>query len=355
MLFTYTVASRMDLPMARKQFLPVARRFARDTVARYAREQGKMRWCDKSLPSCEYADLLLDIFPRSRFLCLYRNCFDSVASLAEATYWDRSAFGVDKYTRVYTSNNVAAYCAYWADKTEQILTFESRYPQKCWRLRYEDLVTSPTEILPAMFDEFLGLSWHMDEQDRSALFSRQAADGPGDLKVRFTTDFVSSSIGRGWTVPDHLLPDPLRTRIVALEQQLGYTARQSAEVGAEVTTPGRLPLEIRKLITKSYSSTFTQRRSGTIIPSSFSKVAIASAAGDWRFVVDLSARQLSPEGETNCVLTTDLPTLLDMIEGDCNPATAAQQGRVIVHDGTNPLAFRELLEILDAVIPVVRG
>ena len=63
----------------------------------YLARRGKRLLIDKSLNTAHYADLLLDIYPSARFVCLYRYPMDVIASGMEACPWGLGGYGFDPY------------------------------------------------------------------------------------------------------------------------------------------------------------------------------------------------------------------------------------------------------------------
>ncbi len=187
---------------------------------RYLAGRGKPRWCDKSLDSLYNARLLADLYPQARFVCLYRHCMDVIASGAEACPWGVSRFGFDPYVAQVPGNTVAAIGAYWIDCAQAMLDFEQQQPGRCFRLRYEDLVTVP-EHKTAELLAFLGAA--PAPGITSACFAApHEGDGPGDEKIWFTTRVSADAVGRGVRVPAAALPDPLRAAINEVLGALGY-------------------------------------------------------------------------------------------------------------------------------------
>src|SRR5580693_2077788 len=103
--------------------------------------EGKSRYCDKSLGAAPQARLLLQVWPGARFICLYRHPMDVIASGLEASPWGLTGFGFDRYAAQSPANAVLALARFWADHTAAIQAVEARYPDRCHRVRYEDLVT----------------------------------------------------------------------------------------------------------------------------------------------------------------------------------------------------------------------
>ncbi len=63
------------------------------TFGSYLVRMGKARWCEKSLGSAESASRFLDLFPKARFICLYRHCMDVIDSALEACPFGLRGYG----------------------------------------------------------------------------------------------------------------------------------------------------------------------------------------------------------------------------------------------------------------------
>lgn len=212
--FAFASTGASDDGVARERARDLCRRLADETAGEYAKARGKSRWCDKSLPSIDYADSLLEVFPSAQFFCLYRECTDTVASAIEACPWGFNGYGFDPYVRSSPTNFVLPLASYWADKAETLNRFEQAHGNLCHRVRYEDLVQRPLEVMNRAF-EFLGCAGlGLDELNGLFRLNRELA--VGDYKTRFTQRFETSSVGRGWRVPIELIPPPLQVRIDAL-------------------------------------------------------------------------------------------------------------------------------------------
>jgi hypothetical protein len=199
----------------------------------YLRRRGKRRWCDKSLDSHMNADLLIQAYPKAKFICLYRHCMDVIASGVEACPWGVSRFGFDPYVAQYSGNSVAAIGAYWMSCAQTIMKFEEEHPSSCHRIRYEDLVTAPEQIVAAMFD-FLEVPRVPGITDDCFALPHES-NGPGDEKIWFTDRVTASAMGRGVQVPSAALPGPMLEDINAALARLGY--RQIGPEWNDVTGP----------------------------------------------------------------------------------------------------------------------
>ncbi|HEV2376080.1 MAG TPA: sulfotransferase [Streptosporangiaceae bacterium] len=199
----------------------VAVREAIDRVyGRYLQRRGKKRWCDKSLDSFQFAELITQVYPEAKFICLYRHCMDVIASGVEVCPWGLHRFGFDPHVAQYPGNSVAAIGSYWLSVCQAVLGFEEKFPQLCHRVRYEDLVTRPEETATAVFD-FLGLS-QVPGIAQSCFETPHEGEGPGDEKIWFTNRVTSGSMGRGVTVPVGALMPPIRQAMNETLDKLGY-------------------------------------------------------------------------------------------------------------------------------------
>jgi protein-disulfide isomerase len=292
-------------------------------IGPYLARRGKKRYCDKNLNTEPHVETLLAVYPEAKFICLYRHPMDMIASGVEACPWGLSQYGFEPYVAHAPGNSVLALARYWADHVGAILAVEDKFPGKCHRLRYEDLVADPEAVAAGIFG-FLGLP---PVPGISALaFSRERErTGPGDFKIWNTSQITDDSVGRGWSVPADLIPAPLSETINSLADRLGYI-RIDANWGT-VHKPAdlRVPVEGQALPPKVAES-----RSGPVPPGSllvserlqaglrrlddefiqewkpysdgsFLMVALASSSTDddvW-WLVDLAARKVV-SGSGNC-------------------------------------------------------
>jgi hypothetical protein len=187
---------------------------------RYLERRGKTRWCDKSLETPMYSSIIRVLYPKARFLCLYRHCMDVIASGIEMCPWGLNGFGFSSYAAQHPGNSVEAIAAYWADSSNLILKYERDNSDHCYRLRYEDLVTDPESTIAGVFS-FLGVA-----QDpgitRRCFEVPHDEHGPGDEKVWFTKNISSSSVGAGRRVPASLISSRTLDSVNRLLTDLGY-------------------------------------------------------------------------------------------------------------------------------------
>jgi Sulfotransferase family len=209
----------------------------------YLQRRDKRRFCDKSLGSARFADLIMRAWPEARFLCLYRHPMDVIRSGLDACPWGLNGYGFDAYIGSSPGNAVLALARYWLDNAQAIAAAEERFPDRCHRVRYEDLTADPAATAAGIFD-FLGVD-PVDDIEQRCFAAEHERFGPGDHKIWHTAMITTASVGGGEAVPTGLIPPPILEGINNLAARLGYvavderwgTAEASAELRADVTLP----------------------------------------------------------------------------------------------------------------------
>jgi protein-tyrosine sulfotransferase len=187
---------------------------------RYLAQHGKQRWCDKSLDSYKYAELMAQVYPEARFICLFRHCMDVIASGVEACPWGLQRYGYDPFVAQYPGNSVAAIGSYWLSCVQEILSFAGDHPGSCHQVRYEDLVTAPEETVAGILS-FLG-EQQAPGITQACFDTPHELNGPADMKLWFTSSVTADSMGRGTSVPANALPMPVRDPVNQVLARLGY-------------------------------------------------------------------------------------------------------------------------------------
>ena len=222
-----TRAGRRPGPVSQPA-LAAARAMADTAFAHYLAGTGKRRWCDKSLSTAWYAGLIAEIYPEARFICLYRHCMDMIASALEAWPWG-IALGPNWATSIapilnhfaarHPGDTVSAVAEYWLECSHRVAAFEQHHADRCYRLRYEDLVSEPEAVTADLFG-FLGLT-QVPGITRTCL--RAGHDtGPSDAKIWFTSDIGRGSVGRGTVVPARRIAPQVRAGMNEMLAALGY-------------------------------------------------------------------------------------------------------------------------------------
>lgn len=189
-------------------------------IGSYLGRREKQRYCDKSLGTARFSELLLRVYPEARFICLYRHPMDVVASGIEACPWGLHGFGFDPFIAETPGNMVLALARYWADNTAAVLEVEERFAEHCHRVRYEDLVADPERATIQIFS-FLGVN--PAPGISAACFSRERERyGPGDYKIWRTSQITDASVGRGWSIPAAMVLPSVLAEVNELAGKLGY-------------------------------------------------------------------------------------------------------------------------------------
>ena len=244
-----------------------------------------------------------------------------------------------------------ALAKYWADHAAAILAVEERFPRNCHRVRYEDLVADPDAVAAGIF-EFLGLP--LVAGISTLCFSGERERfGAGDFKIWNTSRITDDSVGRGWSVPAHLMA-PVAATINQLADRLGYVridehwggaARSgdlrvpvdgqarppAARVASGPIAPGSLLVSERLQAGLRQLGEEFMRGWRPYSDESFLLVAVApgSAPDDTWWLVDLTARK-AVTGSGHCDEVADWSVIA--------PAATWEQ---VIRDGTNlGIAFR---------------
>lgn len=187
---------------------------------RYLERHGKTRWCDKSLETPMYTSILRALYPKARFLCLYRHCMDVIASGIEISPWGLSGFGFSAYAAQNPGNSVEAIASYWADCSSLIMKYERDNSDRCYRIRYEDLVADPESVTARIFS-FLRVT-QCPGITQACFETPHDERGPADEKIWFTNRVSASSVGSGRRIPAALISHPTLSSVNGLLADLGY-------------------------------------------------------------------------------------------------------------------------------------
>ncbi|HEV2376604.1 MAG TPA: sulfotransferase [Streptosporangiaceae bacterium] len=212
------------------------RRTMDEMTASYLARRGKGRYCDKSLGTARFAELLMRVYPETKFLCLYRHPMDVIASGLEACPWGLNGYGFEQYIGATPGNAVLALARFWAENVTTIAATEERFAHASHRLRYEDLVSDPETVAAGIF-EFLGVPQQPGISARCFAPERERF-GPADYKIWHTSQVTTGSVGRGWSLPVAMIPPPVLAQVNELAGKLGY--RQADDTWGTGTVPADL-------------------------------------------------------------------------------------------------------------------
>jgi protein-tyrosine sulfotransferase len=210
--------SRWPARHARQVSLERARAICHELAARGLQQHGATVWCERTPENVEELDVLQAVFPDARYICLYRQGMDVIHSFLEGTNY---GVGSDFAAIVRDPRNpVADVADYWMDSVELGLALERHVGDRAFSIRYEDMVRSPDQTLPALF-AFLGVDWLPDLPQR--VYASRHSAGVGDRKAELSRSIDPGRIGKGKDVPVRKLKGRLE-RMNRLLEALGYSA-----------------------------------------------------------------------------------------------------------------------------------
>jgi protein-tyrosine sulfotransferase len=312
-----------------------ARQAIRKTITEpleaFAAKRGKEVWCDKSASNVPGADLVHQVFPEARFICLYRHPMDMIASGLNACRWGFRAYGFEPYVRMSTDNFVRALAMYWYDQVAAIRRFERKNGERCTRVYYEALVTAP-DATSRMLCEGLGMKWDPAILDPD--FGSLDDFGAGDYKIPYTDSIQKSSVGQGHAVPAGMIPPDLLLVINTLLTELEYPQIGAdwntvpypfaAEADADPENSEEAIAEVTSLLQAGMVE--VSQNGGGQAP--LISLAFGESAGS--VIIDVAAGQVRPEqpfDQPEAVVSASADALLAIAAGG-NMGAAIQDGDV---------------------------
>lgn len=187
-------------------------------MQRYVDNKKKKRWCEKTTLNINAIKMLSEIFPNAKYICLYRYSMDVIHSCLKFNPLGFMS-ELSPYVRNRPENLVEAMALNWLDKNEKIIEFEEANPDKCFRVRYEDIVMQSNETLKSMF-RFIGVRWKKEMLNKVFLSHHDL--GSGDLKVVFSEKINTNSINKGRVIPVSSISNEIYQRIEQVNDKLGY-------------------------------------------------------------------------------------------------------------------------------------
>lgn len=308
------------------------RRIVDELMERYVRAKGKQMWCEKTTENLQYLKILNDVFPDARYICLYRNCMDVVHSSIECS---RLGFipELAPYVQKRPDNIVAAMVDSWIEKTSGLLEFEMAHAEQCFRLKYENLVTEPSQTLPAMFAA-LGLEW--DERLLKEVFSTQHDQGSGDRKVLFTKKINTDSIGRGSTISRSFIPDALLEDMNRLLARLDYPLvgddwdnAPSPYLPAGIATENEMVSSVEVMFRDYVPQLLKEGNASLAGVNGRCKFEVGDGGGTWMLTLRESQGVAEAlDGDADCTVQISAADLLDLVNGRLNSIAAFDQGKI---------------------------
>jgi hypothetical protein len=246
-------------------FIAGARELIDTTMSAHAARRGKTTWCVKSLSVADQLTSVSRVFPKARYLCLYRHAMDVVASSVNASRWGYGSFGFRPYILERPENTVAALTQSWIDRTTAMADLEREAAVSTFRVRYEDLVTKPDHTITQIL-RYLGLrrSPRIVAAMVSGALHTSHDRGYGDYKVDFTAEVNTDSIGRGHIVPVASIEDGQLPVMNGLLSDLDYALVDKQWNTRPSTGPARAGLaeQVARAMTEVIEPRLARRRDG---------------------------------------------------------------------------------------------
>lgn len=173
---------------------------------------GRPRWCETAAAEPGAAEVFLQVFPGTRFVCLHRSCPDLISAVLLASPWGLSGPGFAPYVAAHPGSTVAAMAGWWAARARPLLDFERAHPAGCFRVRYEDFSEDPEAVLTTI-RAFTGLGGPSALPPEPAIDPDQAPDDTADLEA---------DVEAGLAPPLGQIPPVLLAQVNQLHAELGY-------------------------------------------------------------------------------------------------------------------------------------
>lgn len=333
------------------------RSIASASLGEYARREGKIRWCDKSLYSLENVPILRSVFPNAQFICLYRDPLDTIASLLEASRWGYSSYGLEPYIRAQPGNVVNACAALWVEKIERLLYAEQELGDLACRLRYETLVLHPCASVERLC-RWLSVEWEPAMVDPGSFLPTKAGPEVGDYKLRYSAGFDRGSIGRGWRIPTELISEDLFERIEEINAVLGYRPLKALErLVSDAVQQGEASSANRNAAERimiSFSARIEREGRNPVPTRAIVGIVVVDQGSTWRIDPSTQTCERGDIADSACIIVTDSETLAGLAHGTQHAGSAMREARLRIldcglHDSD------QLLAVLDWFIDLVRS
>jgi hypothetical protein len=174
------------LGFTRDHVVQKTREFILYFFSNHAKNVGKTRWADKSPSYVDHLPFLIELFPKAKFVMIYRHPLDQIHSHTRGG--ENLRPHLERYHEKGDDYRIAG-AAYWRDKTECMLTFEKKHSEQCFRVFYEELASKPGPILKSLFI-FLEEPW---EPEVLEFHKFDHLFGLEDGKAVSSTEFALSS------------------------------------------------------------------------------------------------------------------------------------------------------------------
>ncbi|MBE7527131.1 MAG: sulfotransferase [Burkholderiales bacterium] len=332
--FSGTLAQIENLDRRYEQHLHWAVRKTRQTIQEvmdtYIKGKDKKIWCEKTPMNLEFLSHLEGCFPDARYICLYRQCMDVVNSCINRS---RYTFLPEHILYVHRNpgNILAAMVENWVEKTDIMQKFELKNSDRCHRVKYESIVSSPEKILPDMF-RFIGVNWESDLLER--VFSIDHDVGEGDGKAFLSSGIRQNTVGRGVDIPRNGVPGHLLQRVDALLSNLDYPMLDEyysrvREGDLENESPIEEKIDLVEVIEHQFTKAVKNKKQFPLLSGTW-KIFVKDKQ-NLCWVIDFTAREpIIKRGDfiSDSTIRLSSYVLQEIIAGRMDPMLAFSQGEI---------------------------
>ncbi len=316
-----------------------------DQLSAHVARRGKRLWCEKTPQNVYHLKLLNILFPRAKHICLHRHCLDVVASALQMA---GRIGAIQRSIYKSSGHGLTGTIRWWCEMTRAVLEHERTHPGRCFRLRYEDLVKNPGQVL-APLSSFLEVPW--EEKVLESVFSTQHDYGYEDPTIRFNDAIHSGSVGSGASLSLEGVPDDAIAAMRQLLRELSYPEVNRRP--AEAPKPG-LAAE-RPFSTSWFFETFLPGKIEAMpelaarIDHSFRFAVNGPDGGSW--LVDLRpagsrVQRTNGAGAAQCTIVISASDLADISRGTLNSSKAFLEGRLKIIGSVDFTTLEQLAQIL---------
>ena len=201
----------------------------------FLKQSRKKIWCDKSVFTIDHLDIIKFVYPSARYICLYRNAYDQIASSQETfshipTNDTEDPYGFAEYINK-AKDSVNGLADYWLAKVNTIYNFQKDNPEQSISIKYEDIVNDSDATVKRLFS-FLQLSYPEGLLDD--VFKVQRPPGAGDHKIHSTNKIQSNSVGRASRYTTIGLTAERAAKIESMHSDLGYQLDQAIPADTKI-------------------------------------------------------------------------------------------------------------------------
>jgi hypothetical protein len=227
--YPQAISGMHSLGLTQSHIFGLLRQMVQDVFAFYAKTQSKPRWIDKTPNYARILPFIDNLFNQNAlYLIVVRHPFDCILSLQtkfhETRYGDPDLdFSVKHY-----GNDLCGWAKYWREMNERLHVWRKANWERCYVIRYEDLVSNPEKRLAEVLD-FLAVDrvpGDTSQMCREA-FAGNHAHGYGDGKIRSTHTVHDHSVRKwkNWT-PEQI--QAYWTIVGRVAEEFGYNATEAA-------------------------------------------------------------------------------------------------------------------------------